>query len=74
MQFAFDLPLKRNHFSSKGASTTSIAAETDTARRKQLMSQLKDFVLDESFVMVIVPNSAKGGGAGQRQGCGVHRP
>jgi peptide/nickel transport system substrate-binding protein len=38
---------------------TSIAAETDAARRKQLMSQLNDFLLDQSFVMVIVPNPAK---------------
>lgn len=38
---------------------TDIAAETDTARRKQLMSQLNDYLLDQSFVMVIVPNPAK---------------
>ena len=38
---------------------TGIAAESDTARRKQLMSQLNDYLLDQSFVMVIVPNPAK---------------
>jgi len=38
---------------------TGIAAESDAARRKQLMSQLNDYLLDQSFVMVIVPNPAK---------------
>lgn len=38
---------------------TGIAAESDTAKRRQLMSQLNDYLLDQSFVMVIVPNPAK---------------
>lgn len=29
------------------------------AKRKQLMSQLDDYLLDQAFVMLIVPNSAK---------------
>ncbi|MBV9601259.1 MAG: ABC transporter substrate-binding protein [Chloroflexi bacterium] len=38
---------------------TGIAGESDAAKRKQLMSQLNDYLLDQSFVMVIVPNPAK---------------
>jgi peptide/nickel transport system substrate-binding protein len=34
---------------------TSAASEPDTARRKQLYSQLNDLILDESFVMPISP-------------------
>ena len=35
---------------------TAAGSEPDTAKRKQLFSQLNDFVLDQSFVMLFNAN------------------
>ena len=39
--------------------TTSAAAEPDAAKRKQLYSQLNDYILDQSFGMPIAPSTSR---------------
>jgi ABC-type transport system substrate-binding protein len=39
--------------------TASAAAEPDAAKRKQLYSQLNDYILDQSFGMPIAPSTSR---------------
>jgi len=38
---------------------TSIGTEPDAAKRATLYSQLNDFLLDQSFAMVVAPNPSR---------------